>query len=256
MKITNTLHFTENHRFCVYRDFSLSALDYRMLSGIYQPMIGAFAVSIYTTLYGQLPADKAGYSSLEQQRRLFLSLELEPGERGRKFLVEHTSRLEAVGLLETSRKFALASEDYIYEYALFQPLPPNEFFKNQHLSLLLRDKVGKYMTLQLRDEIVAPEPKELEDCSSENLSMPFYEIFRLNTQVIDFELEQALYETASGRHNESRANITAKGFLYSDIIIRFPRESVNREYVEGLKFLPEEMAKINFAAKKIRSYTP
>lgn len=67
-----------------------------MLSSVYQPMIGAYAVSIYHTLFHQLPADKSGYSPVEQRRKLFLALELESGERGRKFFIEQTSKLEAV----------------------------------------------------------------------------------------------------------------------------------------------------------------
>ncbi|WP_409347275.1 helicase DnaB [Paenibacillus sp. MBLB4367] len=250
MRMTNMHHFTEHHRFCVYRDFALSGMDYRMLTNIYQPMIGAFAVGVYTTLYQQLAGEKAGFSELEQQRRLFLSLELEPGERGRKFFVEQTSKLEAVGLLQTSRRFMQESEDYIYEYQLAQPLSPNEFFKNQHLTLLLRDKVGKYMVLSLRDHLIAEEPEELAASQAEQLSVPFYDLFRLNTQVIDYELEQALYQTAPARQTKAALDVTSKGFDYSEIIMRFPRGSRNRVCVEALKFRTDQLAAVNIVAKK------
>ena len=36
----------------------------------------------------------------------------------------------------------------------FAPLGPNEFFRNQHLTLLLRDKVGKFMLLSLREDLL------------------------------------------------------------------------------------------------------
>ncbi|MBE1444583.1 helicase DnaB [Paenibacillus sp. OAS669] len=253
MRITNLLHFSEYHRYYVIRDFSLSSLDLKMLSTIYQPMIGAFAISLYHTLFQQLPADKVGCSLMEQQRKLFLALELEGGERGRKFIIEQTSRLEAIGLLRTNRRFVESSDDYVYEYTLYPPLSPNEFFKNQHLTLLLRDKVGKYMVFSLRDELVLPELDELAQANSENLSVPFYELFRLNTQVVDYELEQALFESAASKPAE-RPEVVIKGFQYSDIIMHFPRESVNRAYVERLKYEPEQMAKINFVAKKYGLY--
>ncbi|WJH37390.1 DnaD domain protein [Paenibacillus sp. CC-CFT747] len=250
MRITNLLHFTENHRFCVYRDFSLSSLDYRMLGGIYQPMVGAYAISVYSTLCQQLAADRAGFSALEQQRSLFLSLELEPGERGRKFFIEQTSKLEAVGLLQTTRRFLPAADDYIYEYQLYEPLSPGEFFKNQHLTMLLRDKVGKYMLLSLKDELVASEPGGMEGSNAENLSVPFYELFRLNTQVIDYELEQALHQTASTRDSKAKLDVTTKGFTYSDIIMRFPRGSRNRAFVEALNDRQDQLVEINIMAKK------
>ena len=125
MRITNLMHFTEHHRFTVYRNFALSALDQKMLHLIYQPMIGAFAISLYATLYHQLTQDKMGFSLLEQQRKLFLQLNIDPGENGRKQLIEHTSRLEAIGLLKTYRKFVRDHEDYIYEYHLQAPLAPD-----------------------------------------------------------------------------------------------------------------------------------
>lgn len=253
MRITNMLHFTENHRFCICRDFSLSGLDYRLLGSLYQPMVGAFAVSVYLTLYQQLSGDRVGYSELEQQRKLFLTLELDPGERGRSVFIEQTSKLEAVGLLQTSRRYLTSNEDYIYEYQLSRPLPPAEFFQNQHLLLLLRDKVGKYMLLSLKDEFIAEQPIELGESQAENLSVPFYDLFQLNTQIIDYELEQAFYQTASGRAEAaSGPDVTTKGYGYADIIRRFPRQSINRQHVEGLKFRPDQLAAINMIAKKYR----
>ncbi|SFK76609.1 replicative DNA helicase loader DnaB [Paenibacillus sp. 1_12] len=254
MRITNMHHFSEYHRFYVARDFSLSGLDMKMLSTIYQPMIGAYAVSLYHTLFLQLPIDKVGFSATEQQRRLFLSLELETGERGRKYFIEQTAKLEAVGLLKTTRKFAEVSDDYVYVYTLTAPLSPYEFFKNQHLTLLLRDKVGKYMIYSLRDELVLPESDELKGANEENLSVPFYELFHLNSQVIDLEMEQAFFETAVAKPSESKPESANKGFQYSDIIMHFPRESGNRVFVEQLKYEPEQMGQINYVAKKYGLY--
>lgn len=265
MRIANIHQFTENHRFYVFRDFTLGTMDYRMLSAIYQPMVGAFAVSLYTLLYQQISADQAGYSSIEQQRRLFLALDLEMSERGRKYFIEQSSRLEAIGLLQTCRKYIKDSEDYFYEYELVQPLSPLEFFENQHLTLLLRDKIGKHMVLQYRDTLFAAKPEELNGAlnGSENLTVPFYDLFKLNTQVIDYDFEQSLMEPAAARQAdrpesaEGRAHPAGvqsglnDGFLYSDIINRFPKEtSRNRAYVERLRFESEQLAAINYVARK------
>ncbi|MCL6457237.1 MAG: DnaD domain protein [Gorillibacterium sp.] len=250
MRMTNMLHFTENHRFCVYRDFALSSLDYKMLIKIYQPMVGALAVAVFSTLHQQFAGDRVGFSSLEQQRTLFLSLDLEPGERGRKIFIDQTSKLEAVGLLQTTRRFLPDSEDYVYEYQLYQPLAPAEFFRNQHLTYLLRDKVGKFSLLFLRDELVSAAPEGFTEANGENLSVPFYELFRLNTQVFDYELEQGFGETAVARDSRIKLDIISKGLTYEDIIMRFPRQSRNREYVEALKYRQDQMIEINMIAQK------
>ncbi len=128
MRIGNILQFTEHHRYYIYRDFSLSSMDSKVLQMIYQPMVGALAASLYQLLYHHVPADQVGYSQLESQRRIFLSLGLEMNEQGRRTLIEHASRLEAVGLLQTSRLAMPHGEDVIFEYELAEPLGPEEFF--------------------------------------------------------------------------------------------------------------------------------
>jgi replication initiation and membrane attachment protein len=249
MRVTNLLHFTENHRFTVYRDFTLSALANKTLIRLYQPMVGALAISFYLTLVYEVHADEAGYSPLEQQRKLFLTLGFEPGEKHRKLLVDQASLLEAIGLLQTSRKFVPQSDDYVFIYQLIEPLPPGEFFKNQHLLLLLRDKVGKQSVLQLGRELIAMEPDELKGANEENLSVPFYELFRLNTKVIDHELEQAFYEMAPARAVSQEEQAKA-GYKYTDIITRMPKTSRNRAFVEELKYRQDELARINYIAQK------
>ncbi|GIQ64877.1 hypothetical protein PACILC2_34450 [Paenibacillus cisolokensis] len=127
MRIANLHHFTEHHRYYIFRGFSLSPLDEHMLSHVYQPMIGASAISLYRLLYHHVAEGRTGYSSLEQQRKLLLGLGLDMNERGRKRLIADASRLEAVGLLQTSRLFVPDNDDFVYEYELIAPLSPDEF---------------------------------------------------------------------------------------------------------------------------------
>ncbi len=252
MRMNNMLHFTENHRYCVYRDFGLSPVDGRMLGLIYQPMVGAFAISLYRLLAEHVPQEQVGYSEVEQQRKLFLTLGLDPSEKGRKFLIEQTSRLEAVGLLQTNRLYVPDSDDYIYEYELQAPLAPAEFFRTQHLTLLLRDKIGKFAVLSLREQLFRGEPEAWSGVglNKENITVPFYEIFELNTHSIDYELEQAIAETSIARQPGLKLALEEDAINYADIILRFPRESRNRSFVEALRFDPEGMGVVNYVARK------
>ncbi|MBP1905626.1 replication initiation and membrane attachment protein [Paenibacillus turicensis] len=256
VRMSHILNFTENHRYLVYRDFCIGPLESRMLNMVYQPMLGAFAVALYRVLAEQVPMEQVGYSSIEQQRGLFLTLGIEPSEKGRKFLIEQASCLEAVGLLQTSRLYIPEHDDYMYEYELQAPLSPTEFFRTQHLTLLLRDKLGKFALLSLREKLFSAEPEEWNTShNKENISVPFYEIFELNTHVIDYELEQAIAETAISRMNEQPSQIENK-LNYADIILRFPRESHNRTYVESLRFNHEGMATVNYVAHKYELAAP
>ncbi|WP_458121361.1 helicase DnaB [Paenibacillus sp. Z6-24] len=254
MRIKNLLHFTENHRYCVYREFGLGSLDERMLNLVYQPLTGAFAISLYRLLCDHLNAQQVGYSPVEQQRGLFLTLGLEPGERGRKQLMEQASLLEAVGLLQTSRVYFPNEDDYIYEYELQQPLSPGEFFRTQHLTLLLRDKIGKFAVLSLREQFFAKQPEgwDSQSVQKENISQPFYDIFELNTHVIDYELEQALTEVSTQTRSNQPKLSEDDLINYADIIRYFPRGSRNRQFVEKLRFQPEQMNVLSYIAYKYK----
>ncbi|WP_310551622.1 DnaD domain protein [Paenibacillus glufosinatiresistens] len=251
MQISQIHHFTEHHRYCVSREFGLSTVDERMLSTVYQPMAGALAISLYRLLFGHVPAECIGHSSPEPQRRLFLTLGIEPNEKGRRTLIDQASRLEAVGLLQTSRIYIPETDDYMYEYELLPPLSPPDFFATQHLTLLLRDRIGKFAVLALREQFWSRPPEEWSrsGISKENISRPFYDIFELNTHVIDYELEQALTEVASVRVPQP-AEEGKHAIGYSDIILRFPRESVNRGHVERLRFDYNALGAVNYVAHK------
>ncbi|MHA7965675.1 replication initiation and membrane attachment family protein [Paenibacillus sp. CAU 1782] len=252
MRIPNLMQFTEHHRYYIFRDFSLSSLDGRMLSLIYQPMIGAFAVGLYQQLYHSISGDSSGYSKLEPQRKLFLGLGLDMNEKNRRQVVDAASRLEAVGLLQTSRLGGSVLAETVYEYELASPLSPGEFFQNIHLAMLLRDKIGKYAVIELRELFGSPEPDELAgaELEKENISVPFYELFKLNMQSFDSELEQALTEVAPSRQSAPRQELASAGIPYGELILRFPRNSANRPYVERLRGNDESMAQINYVAYK------
>ncbi|URN94777.1 MAG: DnaD domain protein [Candidatus Pristimantibacillus lignocellulolyticus] len=252
MRIQHLFEFTEHHQYYCYRDFSLSTVDYRMLSLIYKPLVGAFAISLYEQLCMIVPEGKTGYSPIEPHRRLLLGLGLALNDKSRTYLLEQLSKLEAIGLLQSSRFMKEEQDDYIYEYELACPLPPNEFFENIHLTMLLRDKLGKYAVIDIREQMYAPLPEEVSvgQETKVNISVPFYEIFKLNAHIVDDELDQALLEVAPARATGPVIQNASAGYSYSEISIRFPRNSNNRYFVEQLRTHPEQLAQINYVAYK------
>ncbi len=252
MRIKNLLQFSENHSFYTMCQFSLSPLDYKMLTHIYQPIVGAFAISMYQLLYQLIPAEQMGASRPEQQRMLFLSLGLEPSDKGKKYFIDQTSKLEAVGLLHTARIYQPQQDEFLYEYALVEPLTPDEFFNSQHLSLLLRDKIGKHMLQHLKEQFTAAGDflQRTQQMEKEELTVPFYEMFRLNPQAIDEELEQASAQAAAAIAHKNKQKPKLKGFKYAEIIMRFPRESLNRAFVEALKHRADQLDLLNYVVNK------
>jgi replication initiation and membrane attachment protein len=237
----------------------LSGLDRKLFISLYQPMVGAFSAAFYQLLYHQISEDSAGYSSPEPQRKLFLGLGLELNAAGRQSAVDAASRLEAVGLLQVFRNYNPLTEESIYEYVLQRPLNTAEFFSNFHLTLLLRDKIGKSALIELRESFAAEPPAELARfVNREEATMPFYEMFRIGTGAIDPELETGWAENASTKERTSSSPSfqPPERIRHSDMMLRFPRGSTNRGFVERLNRAPELMAQLNYLAYKFNLEVP
>ena len=200
------MEFTENHRYFTSRDFAMSASDRKIFISLYQPMVGAISAAFYMLLYHQFAEETFGYSSPEPQRMLFLGLGLELNAAGRQMAVEAASRLEAVGLLQVYRNHNPLTEESLYEYVLQRPLGPVEFFSNFHLTLLLRDKIGKSALLELREGFKAQPPAELARfVNREEATIPFYEMFQIGAGAIDPDLETGWAESASTKERTQTA---------------------------------------------------
>jgi len=256
MRVSNVMEFTENHRYYTSRDFALSGLDRRIFIALYQPMVGAVSAAFYQLLYHQLPDDRSGYSSIEPQRMLFLGLGLELNAFGRQTAVEAASKLEAVGLLQVFRHHNPLTEESIYEYVLQRPLSLSEFFSNYHLTLLLQDKIGKTALNELREGFAVQQPPELARfVNREEATMPFYEIFRIDASALDPEVEMGWAESATAKERKSSFQQPER-IRHSEMMLRFPRGSANRIFVERLNRAPESMAQLNYLAYKFNLEVP
>jgi replication initiation and membrane attachment protein len=256
MRVSNIMEFTENHRYYISRDFALSGLDRKVFVSLYQPMVGAISAAFYHLLYHQFAEDRAGSTSPEPQRKLFLGLGLELNAAGRQSAIDAASRLEAVGLLQVFRNHNPLTEESLYEYILLRPLNPAEFFSNFHLTLLLRDKVGKSVLIELKDGFKMEQPAELARfVNREEATMPFYEIFRVGAGAVDPELEAGWTESASAKERTPSFQQHEK-IRHSEMMLRFPRGSANRGFVERLNRSPELMAQLNYLAYKYNLEVP
>ena len=109
--------------------------DRKILTMLYQPIIGAYACNLFFTLWMDL--DKNEFmSSEENHHHLMTSTSLSLNE-----IVSAREKLEAIGLLKTFYKENVDSNNYIYE--LFSPVSPSEFFSHPVLNIVLYNSVGK-----------------------------------------------------------------------------------------------------------------
>ena len=108
--------------------------DKKVISMLYQPIIGYSAVSLYYTLIDDL--DKMEVMSEEiTHHHLMNTMQLKLED-----IVKARERLEAIGLLKTYYK-----KDNInsYVYLLYSPMNPGEFFNHPILNIVLYNNIGK-----------------------------------------------------------------------------------------------------------------
>ena len=108
--------------------------DKKVISMLYQPIIGYTAVSLYYTLVDDL--DKLEVMSEEiTHHHLMNTMQLKLED-----IVEARERLEAIGLLKTYYK-----KDNInnYVYLLYSPMTPGDFFNHPILGIVLYNNLGK-----------------------------------------------------------------------------------------------------------------
>ena len=113
----------------------LTENDRKILTMLYQPIIGSFACNLFFTLWMDL--DKGEFMSEENNHHhLMTSTGLSLNE-----LIMAREKLEAIGLLKTFYKESENFNNYIYE--LFSPVSPSEFFSHPVLNIVLYSTVGK-----------------------------------------------------------------------------------------------------------------
>lgn len=144
----------------------LNENDNKILTMLYQPIIGITAINLYMTLCHDL--DKNEFMSEEcSHHHLMTSMRIKLED-----IVIAREKLEAIGLLKTYFKSGEDVNSYIYE--LFSPLPANEVFSHPILNIVLYNNVGKKEYEKLVDKFRLPK---VNYSSYEDITKNFDEVF-------------------------------------------------------------------------------
>ena len=120
--------------FVVVNRTILNEHDRKIISMLYQPIIGSIATSLYYTLWADL--DKTELLSAEYtHHHLMTSLRIKMDS-----IITARKKLEAVGLLKTFVKKGNIN-NYVYE--MFSPISAAEFLNHPILNIVLYNNVGK-----------------------------------------------------------------------------------------------------------------
>lgn len=141
-------------RYTVRAGDHIHSLDEKVLSLLYQPLVGSFAYSLYMTLWNHLERDV--YWSDEYSHRHLMSMMDAP----LNIIYQERKKLEGIGLLKTYKKKEEESTSYLYE--LQPPMSPSAFFSNDVLSVYLYNRLGKNNYLQIRERFMVDTINEEE----------------------------------------------------------------------------------------------
>lgn len=204
--------------FIVINKTVLNDQDRKILTMLYQPIIGADAISLFFTLWSYL--DKLELMSIEcTHHHLMTSMRTKL-----ESIIESREKLEAIGLIRTYIKKDNIN-NYIYE--LYSPLNPYDFLNNPILSVSLYSNVGKIEFEKIKEYFKTPRIN-LKDY--EDISCNFSDVFE-STNISSFD---NMVEDIK-RINANKLSIVSKIDLENT-----------------LSLIPEEMLNIRSITKDIK----
>jgi replication initiation and membrane attachment protein len=121
-------------QFIVAADGLLHEYDRKVLTFLYQPLVGSACFSLYMTLWAESENKLSSEPSTHHLLMNLLGMNLDA-------IYEARLKLEGIGLLKTYVKTAEQKRSLIYE--LRPPLTPEEFFKDGMLNVYLFQTIGK-----------------------------------------------------------------------------------------------------------------
>ncbi|WP_257346528.1 replication initiation and membrane attachment family protein [Pseudalkalibacillus decolorationis] len=147
-------------RYTVFSNGIIRPDDLRVVTMLYQPLIGANAYSVFMTLFSELDSKE-----IESKPSSHHSL-MSHTQMNLQSIYEARKKLEAIGLLKTFQKKTDDERVFIYE---IQPaLDPEQFFQDDVLSIYLYGRLGKqrYIEIKRRFTYTHPEIPDYQDVTA------------------------------------------------------------------------------------------
>ena len=138
----------------------------KILTDLYQPIIGYSAISLYLTLLNDLNRHNDFYT----HHHLMTSMQLNLSN-----IKDAREKLEGIGLMKTYIKNGEIDE---YLYILFSPLSAHEFFNHHILNIVLYNNIGdkEYKNLQDYYKVSKINTKDYTD-----ITLSFEQVYNVNT---------------------------------------------------------------------------
>ncbi|WP_369902326.1 replication initiation and membrane attachment family protein [Bacillus manliponensis] len=153
-------------RYKVSTNGLLHNYDRKVLTMLYQPLIGSKAFSLYMTLWGELEQERL-FGKENTHHSLMVTMHMQLPE-----IYEERVKLEAIGLLQVYIKKEKDIRMFVYE--LQPPLSPKQFFDDIVLSIFLYNRLSRTKYNQVKQYFL----EEGFDMSSyEKITRSFNDVF-------------------------------------------------------------------------------
>lgn len=163
-------HVNPKDYFVLRQTTPLSDQDVRILTTIYQPLIGNAAYALYMNLKESV-LSSAEWTTAKPLSELMTVLDM-----GIPELYQARVRLEGLGLLNVY-KSKKESDQYLFE--LKPPLTVAQFFNDHMMRLILFEKVGERTFHNIKNQFISEEPKKDE---FEEITKSFLDVYHFNIQ--------------------------------------------------------------------------
>jgi replication initiation and membrane attachment protein len=229
-------------RYLVTSSGLLHEYDRKVLTFLYQPLIGSTCLSLYMTLWAELDENRLwSESSTHHLLMNLLSVNL-------KDIHEARLKLEGIGLLKTYVKTDESGRSFIYE--IHPPLNPEQFFLDGMLNIYLYRKIGKNHFARLKRFFSIPKKPMEEDYL--DVTRAFQDVFSSATpgslqymQEHSEDLEAEPAQEFIGRSDQKPIQIDTSTFDFEMLMAGLneslvPQKSLTKkvkEVVSNLAFL-------------------
>lgn len=154
-------------RYVVRSNGILQDYDRKILTMLYQPLIGSMCFSLYMTLWSEVEQDRLwGKESTHHYLMAMMQTNL-------RTVYEERLKLEGIGLLKTYVKQEGDSRLFVYE--LVPPLTPEQFFDDGVLNIYLYNRLGKSIFQKVKHYFC---DRSLEEGGFQPITRSFNDVFR------------------------------------------------------------------------------
>jgi len=201
--------------FLVKQQALLSDIDQKILTFLYQPLVGNAAYSLYMTLWTEIEEENYWSEGILHSELLALL------NIGIPELYQARIKLEAIGLIKT---YLQTSPTKLIVYELQAPQTSDVFFKDDLLSLLLLEKVGERKFKKLRNRFVV---ETIDKNKFQEITKSFLDVFQFDAELLKREKE-LLKQPVSyiGNTSSTRPKVDPKTFD-----LKFFYTGLNHQYV-------------------------